>query len=927
MFKNSFPNLQKVILLAMVCVMIFSICPTAFANEESYTVSGQILGLDDNSNVTLYYFLNGSFVSNSVTTAANGSYTIPDIPSGTKITINPQTKTGWTLTPVGQTIDSVTSDVSGVNFMYLENVPSTYSVRGKLSGLSNYDGLFMSYNGIVSGNVPVSTDGSYSIPNVPTGNITFTPPEIIGYNWSGPASITVGTANVSGMDFQYALKKYTITGIVTGISDSVVVKYTLNGGEKLQVTTVAGSYAISDIPYGTDVVIYTTLIEGYTVNLDTISVNNLTGGTAVQDIVYTEIPAETFSVSGVVSGLDNNVGISVRYKINNGQSETMTTGAGGAYTISDIPCNANIKITPVPQTGYSFTPPVINIMDITANTTGQNITYSKNTHTITVNITGLENLNNIQVKYTINNGAEKSVYTDSLGVATISSLYGTNVQIIPSAQTGYSFTTPSVVSNLSADTERSITYTRSKYTVSGVVSGLLNNVNVQLTYKVDGGETQAVITGAGGAFTISDIPYGSTVAINPTPQSHYTADSHLISSVKNNITGILIEYVAGDFNVIYKANGGSGNDISERRKAGSTVTVNENTFKAPSKASFKEWNTTANGTGASYIPGTTFTMSGNDFILYAIWKDTSTGGNGGGGGGGSSSSKNDNEEDKKPVPDDATVQVLAINDDGKTIYEINTVETSGTMLTIKAPKILGHTLQGEETRKITVEKGKNNVTFHYRKDIAVVLEYQIHVKYINGDSGGAVRPDAGITRAEAAVMFFRLVSDEQKEVMIPSKFSDVENGAWYAQAVNYLAKYNVINGHPDGTFRPNDPITRAEFATIASKFDAVETVDVSMFRDVDEGCWARQAINSAALKGWITGFGDGDFRPDAGITRVQAVTIINRMLRRGFEAQDSLIDASPYSDMMPEHWGFNAMIEASMEHEYTRKDNEFEIWK
>jgi uncharacterized repeat protein (TIGR02543 family) len=201
-----------------------------------------------------------------------------------------------------------------------------------------------------------------------------------------------------------------------------------------------------------------------------------------------------------------------------------------------------------------------------------------------------------------------------------------------------------------------------------------------------------------------------------------------------------------------------------------------------------------------------------------------------------------------------------------------------------------------------------------------------HIRYISGYPDGSVRPDNNITRSEAAAIFFRLIEADDKEAPLTASFSDVPIYGWYYQAVAYLQKHDVISGYPDGTFRPENPITRAEFAAIASRFDDLEINVPNVFNDVPAGHWAVGLINSAAAKGWVGGFPDGTFRPDEYITRAQAATLVNKMLNRRIQLQDIPEGVFKYNDITPSHWGYCAIMEASVGHVYKRKDDGYEIW-
>ena len=133
-----------------------------------------------------------------------------------------------------------------------------------------------------------------------------------------------------------------------------------------------------------------------------------------------------------------------------------------------------------------------------------------------------------------------------------------------------------------------------------------------------------------------------------------------------------------------------------------------------------------------------------------------------------------------------------------------------------------------------------------------------------------------------------------------------------------------MTGYTDGSFQPNKTITRAEFATIISKFNQIE--GSSNFTDVASSHWAAGYIGSAASQGWITGYSDGTYRPNNDITRAEAVTAINNMLDRGIEKEDIPEGVASYSDLKESHWAYCGIIEASNEHEYERKSNGYELW-
>jgi hypothetical protein len=186
-----------------------------------------------------------------------------------------------------------------------------------------------------------------------------------------------------------------------------------------------------------------------------------------------------------------------------------------------------------------------------------------------------------------------------------------------------------------------------------------------------------------------------------------------------------------------------------------------------------------------------------------------------------------------------------------------------------------------------------------------------------------------MTRAEAAVVIHRLINDPNKNILVPSRFTDVPNGMWHTNAINYLANVGILEGYHDGTFRPNNPITRAEFATLVVRFYETSNTSASIFSDVPTTHWANVYIAAADQRGWVTGYGDGTFRPNNNITRAEVVTLMNRVLDRvpnPSNISTALAGRVLYNDLENTHWAFYDIMEASIDHEFVRDDMGLEIW-
>ena len=201
-----------------------------------------------------------------------------------------------------------------------------------------------------------------------------------------------------------------------------------------------------------------------------------------------------------------------------------------------------------------------------------------------------------------------------------------------------------------------------------------------------------------------------------------------------------------------------------------------------------------------------------------------------------------------------------------------------------------------------------------------------HYAYIVGYEDGTIRPNGHITRAEAATVFFRLLTDEARDANLTdrSPYPDVSAGAWYNKAVATLSRMGILSGYEDGSFRPNATVTRAEFAAMAARFDTEAKPVGTPFTDLT-GCWAADEIAKAYGKGWVNGYGDNTFRPNGPITRAEAVTLINRVLRRLPETdKDLLPDERTWPDNPETFWGYLALQEASNSHLYDRKSDGYE---
>lgn len=221
-------------------------------------------------------------------------------------------------------------------------------------------------------------------------------------------------------------------------------------------------------------------------------------------------------------------------------------------------------------------------------------------------------------------------------------------------------------------------------------------------------------------------------------------------------------------------------------------------------------------------------------------------------------------------------------------------------------------------------------TVEIEDDDALGLNTTDHFAYIVGYGNGEVRPQNNITRAEVATIFFRLLTDDVRDENLTktNRYSDVTRADWYNTAVSTLSSMGIITGYPDGTFRPNAAITRAEFAAIAARFDSNGDKTTAKFSDIATH-WAKDEISIAYNNGWITGYPDGTFGPQRDITRAETMTLVNRVLNRQPETEDDLLpNMTVWTDNAnPNAWYYLAVQEATNSHYYKFKTNsKYEKW-
>ena len=235
----------------------------------------------------------------------------------------------------------------------------------------------------------------------------------------------------------------------------------------------------------------------------------------------------------------------------------------------------------------------------------------------------------------------------------------------------------------------------------------------------------------------------------------------------------------------------------------------------------------------------------------------------------------------------------------------------------------GHTKPSDPDEDIPDEPGSADP---FDTGVGNWLNTEDHTAYLGGYGGGLFGPDDNMTRAQAAQMFYNLLLDQ--DVPITVSFTDVAADAWYAKAVNTLASLGIVDGIGGNHYAPERAITRAEFTVIAMRFAHLDTSGENIFSDVTADAWYYDYVVGSIQYGWINGYEDGTFRPNNTITRSEVTAIVNRMLGRS--ADKVFVDRhadelTQFSDVPGSYWAYYEIMEAANAHDYT-KDNGVEDW-
>jgi len=461
----------------------------------------------------------------------------------------------------------------------------------------------------------------------------------------------------------------------------------------------------------------------------------------------------------------------------------------------------------------------------------------------------------------------------------------------------------------------------------------------------------ATVTVAGNTGALAKAGYtflGWSASGTATTATYGSPYGQMFAMPSNNVT-LYAVWAPVTYQIIYNANGGAGAMANQTATYGQNIALTGNAFTRAGYT-FTGWNTAANGGGTSYANGYAFTpwLLTANLTLYAQWTE--------------------NAADTYTVTYEPGAQgTFTAQSTSGLVSGAATPGFAGTptgnagwTFTGWSPSVASTvtgnaTYTAQWTQVTPPDPPRPPINPDYPLQLidpddpiyenildwlpplgGVGLDKGDHNWYIRGYTDDTVRPEGYITRAEMAMIFYRLTLDDGKHDTVPRRvMSDVDPAAWYAKAVTYLYDNDIIRGYDDDTFRPNAYVTRAEATAMAVKFDQFTLPMFNPFYDMTTEHWAAIPILAAWNNGWLFGYEtDATIRPDENLTRAEMVTFINRVLVRLAELEEILPTAVGFGDITSEHWAYCDIMEAANSHDFERKyadeDGDFdsaeEIW-
>ena len=382
-------------------------------------------------------------------------------------------------------------------------------------------------------------------------------------------------------------------------------------------------------------------------------------------------------------------------------------------------------------------------------------------------------------------------------------------------------------------------------------------------------------------------------------------DSPLNNYDINYKRDIVVTYDPNDGNEVFE-------DKQTEKEVKGYIVKSEKDLKFTNTSKFLGWSEDKDSQNPEYKAGDKVDLTGN-LYLYAIW------------------------EKPAPKPTEPNTVILTLDENYRSGEITNILVEEGELIEphLYIPRRRGYIFRGWSYDQKHLDEVKPGDRIYTNTTLYAIwkraeeekveepeeIKGEDHKAYIFGYPNGTVRPNGSITRAEAAAMLARLLNIEAIGSAAKPQFTDTES-SWYNKAINAVVFRGIMKGYPDGRFRPNAPITRAEFTQMISTIDN-KPYGVAPFADVP-GHWAERAIGSEYQAKRITGYPDGLFRPDANITRAEAAVILNKIFERKYDNLSLLKCKNPqmikrFTDLDESFWGWNDMVEATNSHEYIRR--------
>ena len=291
-------------------------------------------------------------------------------------------------------------------------------------------------------------------------------------------------------------------------------------------------------------------------------------------------------------------------------------------------------------------------------------------------------------------------------------------------------------------------------------------------------------------------------------------------------------------------------------------------------------------------------------------------------------------EDKDKIDQEKTSEDKAKIEQEKTSENKDKIEHQKSKVTKEKTKKYSKETNNEKTRVNNNQNENKEELFNIVKphQAFLLLNTKDHFEYMFGYPDKTFRPEREMTRAEVAAMFARLIQSGEKDITGKNKFSDVKKGSWYENYIGFMNENGLIKGYPDGSFKPDQPMTRAEFTALASRFDNLNNSSLNKFKDVDKNFWAYNYINSATEKGWINGYPDNTFKPEKGISRSEVIKIMNKVIQREPDKdyiENNQDNIKNFKDLNKNHWAYYFIMEAVNGHDYEKNNSEIwiDLWK